>query len=51
MLLKGPVAYSKISYDEAHACQVFRARLAQLVEHIHGKDGVSSSSLLAGSIA
>lgn len=30
--------------------RISRARLAQQVEHILGKDGVSSSILLAGSI-
>ena len=29
---------------------LFGARVAQLVEHFHGKEGVSSSNLLVGSI-
>ncbi len=31
------------------ALDVSGARVAQLVEHLHGKEGVSSSSLLVGS--
>ena len=36
--------------EAANVLKISYAAIAQLVEHVHGKDGVTSSSLVRGSI-